>query len=185
MHLRTLTPQLQPTLTSIPKATLGLSRKRTHSAGRDDRCDQRHRTRRGHSKRPLDPFAGTSARGISLCLDSEMNSRQKSHDFASSAHWVTGTGDDPKPTMSYRDRSLPSRTVGHRERSLLNSQIGQSGTQMPQIAHWVIGAVVCSTRELGHWNRSLPNSTLGHRERELPNRTVGQTDRSLPERDCA
>jgi hypothetical protein len=103
----------------------------------------------GHSKKSLDPFAGTSARGITLCLDSEMNSRPKSHDFASSAHWVTGTGDDPKRTMSYRDRSLPSRTVGHRERSLLNPQIGQSGTQMPQIAQWVIGAVVCSTRELG------------------------------------
>jgi hypothetical protein len=122
----------------------------------------------GHSKKSLDPFGGTSARGITLCLDSEMNSRPKSHDFASSAHWVTGTGDDPKRTMSYRDRSLPSRTVGHRERSLLNPQIGQSGTQMPQIAQWVIGAVVCSNRELGQWDRSLPNSTLGHRERELP-----------------
>jgi hypothetical protein len=85
-----------------------------------------------------------NARSITLCLDSEMNSRHKSHDFASSAHWVTGTDDDPKRTMSHRDSSLPSRTLGHRERSLLNPGIGQSGTQMPQIAHWVIGTVVCS-----------------------------------------
>jgi hypothetical protein len=139
----------------------------------------------GLFKKSPDPLAGTSVRRIILCPDSEMDSRQKSNDFASSAHWVTGTGDDPKRRMSYRDRSLPSRALGHRERSLLKPQIGQSGTQMPQIAHWVIGAVVCSNRELGQRERSLLNSTLGQRERELPNRTVGQTDRSLPERDCA
>src|ERR1700692_3154237 len=176
MHLWTLTPQLQPALTPSPKAILGLPR--IAIAFRWTRGPSRSASSNspGHSRRSLDPFAGTSARSITLCLDSEMNSRHKSRDFASSAHWVTGTGDDPKRTMGYRDRSLPSRTVGHRERSLLNPQIGQSGTQMPQIAHWVIGAVVCSNRELGQWDRSLPNSTLGHRERELPNRTVGQTD---------
>src|SRR5882672_6806221 len=109
----------------------------------------------GRSKKSLDSFAGTSARGITLCLDSEVSSRHKSRDFASSAHWVTGTGDDPKRTMSYWDRSLPSRTLGHRERSLLNPQIGQ-GTQMPQIANWVIGALVCSAANWVNGNALCP-----------------------------
>ncbi len=80
-------------------------------------------------------------------------------------------------------RRLPKRTLGQRERSLLNSELGNRDRI------WLSCTLSHRDRSLLNWElgqreRSLLNYILGHWERRLLNRTLGQADRSLPGRGC-
>ena len=80
-------------------------------------------------------------------------------------------------------RRLPKRTLGHWDRSLLNSELGNRDRK------WLSCTLSHRDRSLLNWElgqreRSLLNYILGHWERRLLNRTLGHADRSLLGQCC-
>ena len=116
---------------------------------------------------PPDPFL------VRLQLDFTLRRASETQASVVTSQILTDTPRILLNLLSRLSNDFPVRTLGHRDRSLLNSQLGNRGGHLLNL-------------EVGHPDGSLPNPQFGTLGREIaqPARRDNRTD-LCPSRDCA